>query len=442
MRRTQTRKLLRISTFLAVSVGLAMGTSAAAEPPTDQTDSSPQIEIAERDADDPEIDHDEHVQLDENVDYPGDIEDFADFVREHQQEGIDEVPEYTHEGAEHMADAMQEVIPGDEGLFEDRPEEYQHFDDELDEWEERVDELAEYDHDDYSQLASDVLDEGAQWLTSLQQQAYPELTEQVEAVQNAADEIDPEVDIDEQGDSVEAYFVSAVTAIDDMWVTHTEDPLTMTSGDNLRYAQMEHDEPGMEDDPAMEEQPEMDDAVQTYIDHIDEADREDFEGEQGQQNVVDTLGYLDDALATYIEETPAIEEEDPVLEGAQYDGADEEPGIEDEPGIEEEADELTELHEEFQNNLEQLEEYVGEDEFTEYMEMTMNNSAELLTNIQTNQFPDLTDEADEVREAVEDIDTDVEFDDLTSEIMDFFDANKDALEAMEEERPDPVTLSL
>ncbi len=442
MRRTQKHKLLRISTFLAVSVGLAMGTSVAAAPPADEADTTKWAEYdGGEHADEPMVDEDERVQLREDVDFPGDIEDFAEFLQEHQEEGIENVPEYTHQGAERMADAMEEVIPGDEGLFQDRPEEYQVFDDRLDQWEERVDELSDYEREDFAQIATDVLNEGAQWLTDLQEQAYPDLGEQVQAVQTAADELDSDTNIDEQGEQVEQYFIAALGAIEEMYVTHEEDPLATVSPQTLTpvvdtgsyYAQADYEDDPMRDDPMMEqedplqEEPERAEAVQNYIDHVEGLEEGELEGEQGQQNVVTTFNHLEEALGTF------IEEEEPVMEPAEYDGM-EEPGIEDEP-----VDELTRHHEELRNNIDQLEQYVGEEEFSQYLTETADTATQLLTNIQMEQFPELEDEIHEIREAAGQLDPNVEFDEQTSEIMSYFDATKDALEAMEEE-PEPVVL--
>ena len=143
--------------------------------------------------------------------------------------------------------------------------------------------------------------------------------------------------------------------------------------------------------------------------------------------MVTTFNHLEEALGTF------IEEEEPMMEPAEYDGM-EEPGIEDEP-----VDELTRHHEELRNNIDQLEQYVGEEEFSQYLTQTADVATQLLTNIQMEQFPELEDEIHEIREAAGQLDPNVEFDEQTSEIMSYFDATKDALEAMEEE-PEPVVL--
>ena len=67
-------------------------------------------------------------------------------------------------------------------------------------------------------------------------------------------------------------------------------------------------------------------------------------------------------------------------------------------------------------------------------------AAELLTSIQTEQYPELADAADNVRNAAEAIDADTELVDQDDEVLEFLTENRDAVETMDQDREAPVTL--
>lgn len=440
MKTTRTRKLLRISTFLAVSAGLAVGSTAMAATP---------VELAEEEPEDVEI----GVEEQEEIDFPSAIEDFAEFLEEHREEGIEDVAEYTYEGTENMAEAMEEIIPGETRLFRDRvPEHAQEFEDQLDAWEDRIDELSDEEREDFAQVAHNILNDGAQWLTRVQESDYPALTDQVEAVQTAAGEIDPEADIEVQGEAIQSYFEASLTAIQDMYVAKEEDPLAGSPTLDLSYASApdtmvlgdRNDEP-IEEEPEVDPDVELTMEVQNYLDGIEELETDQLTGEEGEQLVVTNLRNLHDALNTFAEEEQPTEIEE--IEGAQYDG-EEEPGMEEEePRMEEDVDphmeEMTELQQELETQLEELEASVGEEEFTENMEETMEDTAKWLTDIQSEQFPQFEEEAEMVRDAAGDLDGDVGLDEQNEEVMEFFTQAANAVEAMDRERVDvPVTLLL
>lgn len=506
MKTTRTRKLLRLSTFIAVSAGLAVGTHAMAATPADQaqaptelaqqeTDQQPtpaeegdQIEVDvdlddEADVDD-EAEFDEEAELEvpqqNEVDYPSDIESFADFIEEHRTEGIENVPEYTYEGLQEMSDAMEEVIPGESRLFRDRtPEHTQVFEDQHDAWEDRIDELSDEERPDFAAVAHNLLTDGAQWFVTVQESEYPALTDHVQQLTETADELDPEVDINMQGDAVQAYFESALTTIQAFYIEQEEDPLAASPTGDLSLVSYpsylaeggeHHDDPAIEDDPMMEEDPAMEEdpeaqldtspEVQTYRDSVTELDAEVLTGEELRNMVLSSMRNLEVALGTFIEDEQPMQEDDPMqeedpgeIEGAQYDGTEDDPMQQEDPMqeedpmtgqelTEEDLQELREEHEQLRENIQDLEASIDdEDEFGGLLEESMENAANLLTNIQETQFPQFEQEAEEIRNVADEIDGGQTIDEQSDVIMEFFNLSANALEAMDQQREDvPVAL--
>lgn len=685
MRHIPTRKILRISTFLAVSTGLALGSTAMAAAPADEAPAKiAQADEAEQQQD-LEVMPEDDAEADEEVDYPSAIEDFEEFVEEHQQEGIDDVHEYTRDGAENMADAMREVLPQEDEWFEEEPEEYQALEDQLDAWEDRIDQLDDEERADYSELTADILNDGAEWLASVEETVAADQGDMVEPLNSAAEEIDPEVDIEQQSSNVENYYEQAVTVIKELYETQEEEPLaaaptvetapiagspqlaqqdddngffdfnddevpsgvqdfdefvedhredgidhvadytregtqhyhdaleefvtddqellqeqldemqtqvdelddapraefpnqlvnTLNEGHQVMmiiqqsaypgaeyeeqvtetieateaidttqnieaqtgtienaFAQAsttlttmavadpvgapgahdedvdvilaedrgdydgadEHDEPGIEEpgieepeieDPAAEpeQEAELTEEIESYVNHVEMIDAEQLTGEEGEQNVVDTMNQLEEALATFVDEEDPMDDE---LEPAQYDESDE-PGMEDEPGMQQEempgmeeemeaepGEEMTEHHENLREHLDELEQNIGEEEFAEHMKESVDASAELFAAIQTDLEEEGLEEEDgvegvqyeeeegleeegleeeagleeaieNVQNAADEIDGETELDEQNEEVLAYFEATSEALEQMDqeqpEEEPEPVTLT-
>ena len=472
MKTTRTRKLLRITTFLAVSVGLAAGTHAVAATPADQA--QPPIQTAQQeeqpqqddevevDVDiDEEADVEEEAELDvptdEEVDYPSDIEDFAEFIEEHREEGIENVPEYTYDGFQEMADAMEEVIPGESRLFRDRtPEHTQVFEDQHDAWEDRLDELSDEDRPDFAAVTHNLATDGAQWFVNVQQSEYPALVDHVEMLTQAAEEIDPDVDINMQGDAIQSYFETALTNVKAFYVAQEEDPLTMSPSYEVTpvshptylaeqegYEDPEHredpglEEPGVEEPGVEDPEAELDltPEIQTYRDTVEQTDAEMLTGEEGRNTVVSAMRNLEAALGTFIEETPDVE-----IEGAEYGG--DEPMMEEDEMAEGDLEELREDHETLRENIDELQGAVDDEEqFSEHLEETMENAANLLTDIQEEQFPQFEAEAEQLRNIADDYDDGTTIDEQSDLIMDFLTTSANALEAMDRQRMEvPVTL--
>ncbi len=496
MKEQRQSKLMRMTIFVGVAAGLALGSSVAVaqgsttgplaqqqeEPFEEQTDDPMEVDETEgvqdtegfeetegvEGAEDTEgFDDDTQVADEDEVDYPGDIEDFAEFIREHQEERIESVSEYTEEGANLMVDAMEEVIPGESGWFTDRPEEYQPFEDDLEAWEDRLDELSDHEREDFAQVTADVLNEGADWINSLQASAYPELSEEANAVSEAANEIDGTTNINEQEQAIEGYFVASLTAIQAMYRSHDEDPVTRHDGPTLAYAvdapmlaqedygdgveddwmeeegelQEEgemHEEGEMQEEDEMAEE-ELSSEVQSYSDFVETLDQETLEGEEGERMTVDGLRELEGALSLFIEEDVETLEGDEGAEGAQLMAMESDDDAEmEEEGMEEGEATLSDQRDNLNTYIEDLEASIGSEEFGENLETSVDEAADLLTAIQEEQFPEFEDQANEIREAADSIEN-APVGEQAGELIEFFESNRDALEAMDradEEEPE------
>lgn len=421
MKEQRQSKLLRITLFLGVAAGLAFGSSLAMA----QDDEPFELEGEEpMEVEDTEgIDEEPEVAEEVEVDYPGDIEDLAEFISDHQEEGIENVAEYTEDGAKLMVDAMEEVIPGESGWFRDRPEEYQAFEDDLEAWEDRVDELSDHEREDFAQLATDVLTEGAEWINALQASAYPALSDEANAVTEAANRLDGERSIDEQGDAVQGYFEASLTAIEGMYRAHEEDPVTQRQGATVAYALHGETVAGEYEEGIGEvaEEPELSPEVQAYSDFVNELDREILEGEEGERMTVDGLREMEGALSLFIEEEEAIE-------GVAMEG-EEEMGMEEEEGIDGETETLSDHRDNLNTYIEELEASIGTEEFGENLKTSVDTAADLLTAIQEDQFPEFADAANAVTEAADNIES-APVNEQSEELLGFFENSREALESM------------
>jgi hypothetical protein len=206
------RTLLRISSFLAVMVGLATASTVLASPPavSEVAQAEPTEQQAEpRDQQaDPEGEtyQQETYEQDEQVDLPRDIENFAEFVEEHQNEGIEDIYDYTDKGANHLADSLKELLPDEADEHEEA----------IDTWEDRLGVLGNEDRPQYPALARQLLMEGAELLTNIQEAYYPGMDEQASQVKEAAEEISQDTTMTEQAREVEQFFVASSRAVVNM----------------------------------------------------------------------------------------------------------------------------------------------------------------------------------------------------------------------------------
>lgn len=630
MTQRRSHNVLRVSTFVAVSMGLAFGAATALATPPNTGDAplaqtGDQMEEAETPHDQPTVDQQE-------VDYPAAIEDFNEFVEEHRQEGIDDVHSYIHEGAEHMADAMREVLPQEDQLFEEEPEQFQALEDQLDAFEERVDELSDEEREDFAQVTHDVFTDGADWLHEVEQHVTADVSASIDQLRTTADEIDPAMDIEQQSDTAQNYYTHAVTATQQLYTALEEqEPVTMhpitaesplfageprlaqndglfddeevdvpaavedfnefveehrqegidhvadytregsqhyhdaleefieddqellvqrldefddmvdelddtpraeypqTLVDTLNegteilmivqqanYPQQEtqvaetfdaieqidtnvaieqqvatienafahaaatlesmgraeeppaagadddvvlagetaqqpgmeepsqdepmhdepmHDEP-MHDDPMMEQEAELGEEIQQFNDTVDQMSPEQLTGEEGERMVVDAMRDLEGAVATFVDEEPAMQE-DPAEPGARIERAEYDDRGE---RADEQHDEMADKHQELTDAIDEMEQNVGEEQYGQYMVDAMEASTELLESLQQEQFPGLEGDIQRIRQATDQLDAEAELDEQANEVIEYFEANRDALEAMDTEEPAPVTL--
>ena len=266
------RKILRISTFLAVTLGLSIGSSAMAE---EYNEAKPLTEIQlaqgteDQEQDDgffdtqdgPETqeqrDQEEGVEgepeLAQEEDLPRSIENFREHVQEGYTEGVDDVFEYTHDGADQMAQALEEVIPDEDDRLSNS----------LDDWQDRLGSLQSSDRGElYPALTSQLFMEGADLVEEIQATAYPDQQMMVSDLRERAEAIDPNEPIQTQMEAVQNYFASGLTIIETMYLSGAQEPIeeqdepvTRQQEGRLLYASLPGDLAQMDDTTPGEQQP-------------------------------------------------------------------------------------------------------------------------------------------------------------------------------------------
>ena len=404
----QHRKLLRISTFVAVTIGLAFGTSAMAEP-TASDDAAPlelaqQEEQQQQDQDPPQQQEDDGLFEDEDeptADLPGPIEDFVEFVNEHQREGIENVQEYTYDGAQNMADAMRELIPDGQDQLENN----------VDTWENRLDVLSTEDRPDFANLTSLLLSEGVQHLTSIQEVIAPGQEQYIQQVQQASDNVQPDVAIEQQAEGVQNYFVASAEAIQELYLfqPEEEEPITQATIDlvpastPIIVAQQDDDNGGLfdlgDDTDVPGEVEDFEEFVQEHreegIDHVADYTRE------GNQHFHDAMESLID------DDNQAMEEQ----------------------------------LERFQESVTALDD-TPRAQYPNALHQTLTEGAQILTTIQQSAYPQYEQQVSEVFHTIDQFDTNRAIEEQVNVIQNVFIQASTATRMMGEAReaePEPVT---
>ena len=446
---------------LEVMYAAAPGAMLAQIDPMDEPQQDPMDEPGEDPMDQPQQEEDDGFfdwGEDPGPDVPAAVEDFDEFVLEHRQEGIPHVANYTREGSQHFHDALESLLP-DEGT--------ELIEEQLDRFQESVNALDVTPRPQYPNTLRQTLNEGTQVLTMIQQAYYPQQEEQVQELYPAVEEIDVNRSIEAQVNVIQNFYIQAANVTRTMGEETPEERPFAERADGIAQAGGEHDyEPGEMDEPRewegeelMEDDigggPIMHGALTDYQNFVQGLDEEAF-AEQGEEQVVQGLRLLDHAIMASVEAAapvyeepimqPGEEQEEPVIDPVQA-GEWDQPGMEEpgaEPGMEEPGllddqlaegrAEINDKRLEFTENINELEEMIGEEEFVEKFEETMESAMEVYSTMQEQEGFNVPEaQVDMVRTLVESFDAETSLEEQSSLIVNFFRTSGDLLQGVHQD---------
>ncbi len=358
----------------------------------------------------------------EDADLSRQVRNFKEFVQEHQEEGIDHVADYTRDGAMHFHDAMEDLLDD----VEDDTLALQ-----LDRYKDRAEALQDQGREGFPQELVDTLTEGTQVLTSIQQGYYPGQDGEIRELETNLAQINTTAAIEEQVDGIQNFFVQASATTEAMNLAgptlpapeaRNESPIVLV-GDYGDKGER-HDEGDIGGGPMLEPE------VQSYLDFSEGLTADAI----NEETVVEGMRHLQAALGTFVDEEPValhlvqMDEEEPWMDPPG------EPGME-EPGMEEPATGmLTEQYNELVERIDTLEGSVGDEAFGENLQEALSSAGDVLSTLQSENYPELGEKLTEVQSYIDNIDADTSVEDQADAVVSVFTSSSELAATMCENR--------
>ncbi|RAL20377.1 hypothetical protein DL240_17505 [Lujinxingia litoralis] len=370
---------------------------------------------------------------------------FSTFIQKTENEGISNHGEYVREGVDKMDKAISELIPDDNQVLND---EHKRLSDQRRE-------LDDTEKDNYVEMVRTAFYDRAMLLTAIQQAEFPEHQASVQALRQAAEMLNINEGLASQDAALNAYFSTASDTISSMADSMQdarasaeeyegappvndsfEEPMMME--DEMAYDEElgRMDEDMAMEDRMMEEQAIEDEMASEDIDKMEmgaEAQRprtgEMEENIGGGPALTPEVQAYVDFVAMTGEIDMSLQPDRVAVEGMRLlDGALS-------SFIESGQQDIEDMRVDLTDSIDKLEEDRQDQEaFTSTLNMGLEKSVNLFSGIQQNTFPETLPQVNQVEMASKRFNKDTPVEEQTDALLSFFEASRDAVQAMDTQR--------